>query len=110
METIIKCKTSQVGTHYFFMKYAGKEYYLFSQDYHRGVNIYFSKGVSLHNALDVSTAHNDHCVIKTMSKLTSYIKYIEREYDLKILDSTISKNVINKKKMYSRYSRECFAY
>lgn len=110
MESIISCKTNKLGDHNFYIKHAGKEYFLFSQKYHRGVNIHFSRGVSIHNALNISTAKGDRCVIKTMSKMKPYIKYIEKEYDIKILKSTIEKGLINKKRDSYKYSNEYYEY
>lgn len=98
MSTIITCKQNKVGKHNFFIEHQGKEYYLFCQPYHRGVNIYFTNGVSLNNVLNYKTAKGDHKVIKTMSKMKMYIKYIETEYDIKILKNTIQKSEGYKKK------------
>lgn len=104
MENIITCQKNQAGNHNFFIKHKGKEYYLFSQPYHRGVNIYFANGVSLNNVLNYRTAKGDHKVIKTMSKMKMYIKYVENEYELKILNSTIYKGNCRKKRpTYDHY-------
>ena len=110
MGSIISCKTNKQGGHNFYIKHEGNEYFLFSQQYHRGVNNHFSRGVSLRNALNISTAKRDHCVIKTMSKMKPYIRYIEKEYDIKILKKTIEKGLINKKRdKYERFD-ECYSY
>ena len=110
MESIISCKKNKLGGHNFYIKHGGKEYFLFSQEYHKGVNNHFSRGVSLQNALNISTAKGDHCVIKTISKMKPYIRYIEKEYDIKILKKTIEKGLINKKRdSYKRFN-ECYAY
>ncbi len=96
MATIINCKKNALGGHNFYITHDGKKYYLFSQNYHRGVNIYFEKGVSLENVMNVKTAHRDHCVIKTMAKMKPYINYIEKEYNIKILDTTKQKHTFKK--------------
>lgn len=98
MNSIISCKMNKLGGHSFYIKHDGIEYYLFSQDYHKGVNNLFSKGVSINNAFNYKTAKRDYCIVKTMSKIRPYIQYIEKEYDVKILKNTINKGVIDKKK------------
>lgn len=110
MEAIIKCYTKEKGIHKFYIEYGGKRYFLFSQDYRRGVNNYFCKGVSLHNALCIKTAKRNHAVIKTMSKLKIYIRYIEKEYGLKILKKTLSYDTYNDNKKNLFKFDEYFAY
>ena len=110
MESIISCKTNKLGDHNFYSKHAGKEYYLFSQEYHREENIHFLRDVSMQNALNISIAKGNHCVIKTMSKMKPYIRYIEKEYNIKILKNIIEKDLINKKRDSYNYSNEYHAY
>ena len=55
-------------------------------------NIYFRDGVRLDDALIFTRAKGDNAIKRTMEKLPSYIKYIEREYDLEILRKTAKKN------------------
>ena len=98
MDSIISCKVNKMGGHSFFIKHAGKEYYLFSQNYHRGVDSHFSKGISIQNALSVKSAKHDRYVMKTIIKMKPHIKYIEKEYDVKILKNTKEKGTINKRK------------
>lgn len=98
MITSIKCNVSKKGQHDFILNLNGENYYMFSQNYHTGVNKYFKNGVSLNNAMDRKKAKNDHCIIKTMDKFQTYIKYLEKEYDIKILNKTLNKGVINDKK------------
>ncbi len=100
MCSIIKCKKEKKGVHSFYINYNGKDYYLFTQDYHKGVNNYFSRGVSLDKALNCRTANGDFRVMKTMEKLKPYIKYIEKEYNIKILKNTINRRLVNKTKKH----------
>lgn len=93
MNTIISCKQDKRGLHSFYVNFCGKDYYLFSQNYHTGVNKYFSSGVSLHKVFDMKTAKKNHCIIKTITKVRPYIKYIEKEYGLKILEETKNKDL-----------------
>lgn len=45
-----------------------------------------------------------------MSKMKSYIRYIEKEYNIKILKNIIEKDLINKKRDSYNYSNEYHAY
>ena len=94
MNSIIKAKTTRNGLS-FYLNHEGKEYYLFSQRYHTGVRKAFVFGVLLNEALSYSN-YNDFCVRKTASKFRSHIKYIEKEYNVKVLDETIKKSQIDK--------------
>ncbi len=85
MDSIISCRINRQGNHNFYIEHNGKQYYLFTQEYHRGVNIYFSSGVSLRRTLNIRTA-KDHCVQHTIEKLTPYIKYVEEENEIRILE------------------------
>ena len=92
MKATIYCKATDKGIHTFYLRSEGCDYYLFRQNYRRGVNEYFRDGVRLDDALNFSRAKGDNAIKRTMEKLPSYIKYIEREYDLEILRKTAKKN------------------
>ena len=77
---------------------SGEIHYLFSQNYRRGVNNYFQNGVRINNAIDFSRAKGDRAIIRTMEKLPSYIKYIEREYEIEVLRKTARRNARCKKR------------
>ncbi|MCR5665185.1 MAG: hypothetical protein K6G01_00010 [Eubacterium sp.] len=98
--TTIYCKTTAKGTHSFYLVFAGEEYYLFSQDYRKGVFEYYRNGVELNKAMQRSKAHYDTAILKTMDKLPIYIKYIEREYDIVVLEQT-------KRKAARDHNRRC---
>lgn len=88
VKTMIYCEPTEQGVHSFFLVTEGQEYYLFSQNYRKGVHAYYSKGVSLVEAINYSKTHNDNALIRTMSKLPMYIKYIEKEYGIEVLERT----------------------
>ncbi len=92
MKTIIYCEPTQRGIHSFYLLSDGKEYYLFSQNYRKGVHEYFSRGVYLRDAMNYSRTHNDSALIRTMSKLPIYIKYIEKEFGIEVLNQTKKRN------------------
>lgn len=100
MKTKIYCKPSARGIHSFYLVFNGAEYYLFSQNYRKGVHRYFSGGVSLQDAMDYSKTKNDHAIINTMSKIPMYVKYIEKEYELAVFEKT-------KKHSRRRAATEC---
>lgn len=102
MKTTIYCKPTAQGIHSFYLITDAREYFLFSQNYRKGVQSYFSKGVRLDQARNYSKSNSDSAIIKTMNKLPMYIKYIEKEYGICILEQTKKKE----KKQYSYYVRE----
>ena len=92
MKYTIFCKATAAGVHTFYLSTQHNSYYLFSQNYRRGVNKYFAGGVTLDRAIDFSRANGDSAIIRTMQKIPTYIKYIEREYDIEVLRKTAQKN------------------
>ena len=92
MRNIIYCEPTERGVHSFFLIADGQEYFLFRQNYRKGVQAYFSKGVPLADAINFSKTHNDSALIRTMSKLPMYIKYVEKEYGIEILEQTKKRN------------------
>ena len=92
MKNMIYSEPTARGVHTFFLVVNGKEYYLFSQNYRKGVHAYYSKGVSLTQAVNYSKTHNDSALIRTMSKLPMYIKYVEKEYGIEVLERTKKKS------------------
>ena len=91
MKTAIYCKTVSEGVQSFFVSCDGRSHYLFSQGYRKGVKDYFGRGVTVDRALDFSRACGDHAVIRTMEKLPSYIRYVEREYGIEVLRRTVKR-------------------
>lgn len=91
MKAMIYCVKKQ-GVHSFFMMFGRKEYYLFSQNYRKGVQNFYNRGVSLNESIDFSKAHNDSAVMRTMSKIPMYIKYIEKDYGIEVFEKTKKKN------------------
>jgi len=81
----IYCKPTSKGIHSFYLIFDGNEYYLFSQNYRKGVARYYGGGVLMDNAMKRTKAHGDHSVLKTMEKLPMYLRYIEKEQGIKVL-------------------------
>ncbi len=100
MRTTIYCKPTSKGIHSFYIAIEEQKYFLFEQNYRKGVNEFFRDGVDINRALDFSKAKFDNALIKTMQKLPIYIKYIEKNYDIEILKSTAKKNSLKRNKKY----------
>lgn len=88
MKTIIYCKPTAQGIHSFYLLTDAGEYFLFNQNYRKGVQRYFSKGVRLDQARNYAKTNKDTAIIKTMDKLPIYIKYVEKKYGISILEQT----------------------
>lgn len=95
MKTTIYCRVTEQGIHSFYMKVDGKRYYLFTQNYRKGVQDYFSGGVSVDQAMDFSKTHGDDALMRTMTKLPYYIKDIENEFHVTVLRQTQKKRSRN---------------
>lgn len=92
MKATIFCRATDKGIHTFYLRSEGCDYYLFRQNYRRGVDEYFKGGVVLERAIDFGKSRQNEAIQRTMQKLPSYIKYIEKEYEIQILNKTIKKN------------------
>ena len=97
MKPNVYCVTTSKGVHSFYLEACGEIHYLFSQGYKRGVSKYYGKGVNINDALDPSRAKRNTAVLKTMSKMPSYIRYIEKEYGIEVLKQTSRKHSRHKK-------------
>ena len=45
--------------------------------------------------MNYSKAHNDSAVIRTMKKIPMYVKYVEKEYAIEVLEQTKKRNSQN---------------
>ena len=73
MQATVFCKTTAKATQSFFVKVGGRDYFLHST-----------------------------AVKKTLDKIPSYIRYIEKEYDVAIYEKTKKKLETKKKNPYKR--------
>lgn len=103
MKPMVYCKPTSKGIHSFYLKSEGEEYFLFCQDYRAGVQDYFSRGVSLDDAYNYSKANHNSALIKTISKLPMYIRYVEKEYGIEVLEQTKK----HKRQQSGKFSRRC---
>ena len=66
------------------------EYYLFSQRYRMCVEDYYGAGIPLNKAIDYSKCRRNHVIAKTMEKLRIWIRYVEKDFEIAIMDKTIA--------------------
>ena len=102
MKTTIYCKPTAKGIHSFYLIMGTEEFFLFSQSYRKGVEEYYGRGVRIDEAIKHSRAHKDSAITRTMDKIPMYVKYVEREFDIRVLDST-------KKRYAHNYKAKCVA-
>ncbi len=88
----VYCRSTGPDIHSFYLTADRETYYLFSQDFRRGVHEYYSRGVSLASALDNSKGHRDKSIMRTMKKLRIYIDYVEKVNGIEIMEKTKRKN------------------
>ena len=93
MQTKIYCKEQKRGTLSFYLKYMGVDYFLFYQHFKSGTNDYYKNGVSLDEAINYSRWQRNWAVFKTMGKIPMYIKYIDKETNIQILNKTKAKKI-----------------
>ena len=97
MRTTIYCKRTERRLHNFYVKTDEGEFYLFTQNFRKGVQEYFGHGVYLERACDYSRSKHDTAVMKTMDKIPMFIKYIEKESGILIFEQTKKKQSLQKK-------------
>lgn len=86
------------GFHKLYLRHEGRDYFLFSQSYRASVKAYYAKGVTLDKALNNPCAGINAALRRTMEKLPAYIRYVEKEYDIVVLDQTKKKLSAPKKR------------
>ena len=74
--------------HDFFVITDGVRYYLFTQKFRRGVDEFYRMAMPLGKAIKHGCGKGDRAIHRTMDKLRIYIKYIEKENDIIILEET----------------------
>lgn len=87
MITTIYCKTNDTVQD-FYMIHNNEEIYLFTQKRKASVERFYASGVNLDKALCHGIGNSNYAIHKTMDKLRLYIRYIEKEYDIILLNKT----------------------
>ena len=75
----------------FYLQQDGESYYLFNQRYRSDLADWFKNGVPLTQALKAVKRGVPTTVCNVAEKLPTYIKYIEKEYDITVLEQTRKK-------------------
>ncbi len=107
MQAKVYCKTVAKGRQAFYVNANGKEYFLFEQDFRASNKEFFRNGVGVHAINNYSSVHST-AVKKTLDKLPSYIRYIEKEYDVAIYEKTKRKE--KREKIKVAYKRTPFLW
>lgn len=84
----VYCLAMNHGGLDFYLQQDGESYYLFNQRYRSDLHNWFKNGVSLTQALKSVKRGIPTTVAKVSEKLPMYIKYIEKEYDISVLDQS----------------------
>lgn len=100
MRAKVVCKEVEKGTLSFYVVAEGKEFYLFQQPFKKSVKDYFGGGVLINEA-NYASARGE-AVKKTLDKLPSYLKYIEKEYDVAVFEKTRKAKSKKRSKVYKR--------
>lgn len=88
----IYCRTIDKGVQAFYLEVGNDSFYMFSQPYRKSVKEYYRNGVVLGDSFKCSRACGDTAVTRTMSKIPKHIRYIEKEYEIEILEQTKRKH------------------
>lgn len=91
MNPKIYCKTTKKGIHSFYLQFRNETYFLFSQNYRKGVQKFYRNGVVLNDSFKHSKSRRDNAIEKTMTKIPMYIKYLEKEYGIEVLRQTANR-------------------
>lgn len=101
MKNFIYCTTTAKGEQSFYLMTQGTKYFLFAQTFRRSNKDVFGQGISLFELRKLKK-HCSYSVRHTAEKLPAYIRYIEQEYDILIMETT-------KRKKLNRQNRKRFA-
>ena len=100
MMNTIYCKTVSKGIQAFYLCMGTKKYHLFEQNYRVSNKEVYGVGIRS-DEIGRLKSHCSTAVRKTAEKLYIYIKYIEKEYGVSVLNKTKQKED-KKRCIYSR--------
>ena len=87
MKNYIYCTTTAKGEQSFYLIAQGRTYLLFVQDFRRSNKQVYEQGISLFD-LRKLRGHSSYSVRHTAEKIPAYIRYIEQEYGLSVMEIT----------------------
>ena len=89
----IFCKDSNSkGMIDFYITSENNNIYMFSQKYRHSIYNYYKNGVLLKDAFNYKKVHNDRAIMNVMKRITPSISYIEKAYNVSIMNKTIYAN------------------
>jgi hypothetical protein len=100
MKNYIYCTTTAKGEQTFYLMAQGTKYFLFVQAYRRSNKEVFEQGISLYDLRKLKK-HCSYSVRHTATKLPAYIRYVEQECGISVMEMTKRKqpNWKNKKRV-----------
>ena len=105
MNKFIYCKNEGQKNLNFYVKVNSKEYLLFSHYYSTGLKEYYQNGVHVNDIGKAEKCHN-YIVRRIATKLKSYLRYVENEYGVVVLEKT-DKRAHKIDKSYKRAKFNC---
>jgi len=99
----VLCKCNNKGFLDFYLRANEKELFMFSQKYKYGSREFFEKGVSLDKALDTTKSHGNYAILLVMKKLPVYLRFLEKEHNIQLLEKTKNKGQFRSNK----YDKNC---
>ena len=80
---VIKAEKKNKDTDTYYLLFNKEKIFLFNQKHRNGAFDYFKSGKSISSALKPAT--RDPGLRRVCDKLPMYIKYIEKEYEIKVM-------------------------
>ena len=97
MKNYIYCTTTAKGKQTFYLMAKGIKYFLFVQAYRRSNKEVFEQGIYLFDLRKLKK-HCSFSVRHTAEKIPAYIRYIEQEYCISVMEMTKRKQEVHKRK------------
>ena len=94
MASKIYCYPTKKGVHSFYLFHEGEKIWLFDQPYRKSVARYFRNGRTITESLNAYKSHTreggskDSALRNVTDKLPMYLKYVEKEYQIQVLEKT----------------------
>ena len=94
MKSKVYCKSTDKGTHSFYLVHNSEEIWLFNQNYRKSVQDYFGRGRTIDESIKAykvrsrDGARKDRALRRTATKIPLYLKYIEKEYEIQVMEKT----------------------
>lgn len=99
MKNYIYCTTTAKGEQTFYLAVQGTKYFLFVQAFRRSNKDVFEQGVSLFDLRKLKK-NCSFSVRHTAEKIPAYIRYVEQEYGVFVMEKTRRKQVNRQNKKW----------